>query len=149
MTPILHPPGASVNPALQEGLFFDDGAKYTRDSYKAMADDFAAKWAAGHPALEREAARLAAEKGLSPSRAGARALEEEFWRVVETNTEEVGLGTLHHVTLFTTLLLCIKTPIYDIQCGPWNTNLTPPGSESATHKSSSGRTCNPSDTPRE
>lgn len=42
---------------------------------------------ASHPQLEREATRLAAQQGLSPSRAKARALEEEFWRIVETNTE--------------------------------------------------------------
>lgn len=36
----------SVN-RLQEGRFFDDGNKYTRDTYKAMADDFAAKWMVG------------------------------------------------------------------------------------------------------
>ena len=32
---------------------------------------------------------MTAERGMTRSRAQARALEEEFWRVVETNTEEV------------------------------------------------------------
>lgn len=34
-------------------------------------------------------ARLTAEEGVSPNSAKSRALEEEFWRIVETNTEEV------------------------------------------------------------
>ena len=35
---------------LQEGLCFAEGRSYTRDTYKAMADEFAAKWLVGRPA---------------------------------------------------------------------------------------------------
>jgi len=74
---------------MQEGRSFGEGARYTRDSYRAMADVFATKYMAEHPRVAAEGARLAEEKQLSPARADARALEEEFWRIVETNTEEV------------------------------------------------------------
>lgn len=74
---------------LQEGLYFEDGARYTRESYRAMADDFARRWHQTHPRVAAAADALVAERGLDRHAADARALEEEFWRVVETNVEEV------------------------------------------------------------
>jgi hypothetical protein len=44
-------------------------------------------------------------------------------------------------------MLMTASAVHDSQYGPCN-QVTPPG-VSATHKSSSGRTCNQSDTPRE
>ena len=86
---------------LQEGLHFTDGARYDRDSYKEMADAFAEAYRAKHPEF---AARLAAAKarprGTTPRpgheshadpgvEAEARVVQEEFWRIVETDVESV------------------------------------------------------------
>ena len=96
---------------LQEGLHFSDGARYDRDSYKKMADAFAAAYDAKHPEFAARAERarrgaagpLGAEStdpadtaadqrnGDADARleAEARVVQEEFWRVVETDVESV------------------------------------------------------------
>ena len=74
---------------LQEGLHFEDGARYTRETYRAMADDFARRWHQTHPRVSAAADHLVSERGLERHVADTRALEEEFWRIVETNVEEV------------------------------------------------------------
>ena len=96
---------------LQEGLHFSDGARYDRDSYKKMADAFAAAYDAKHPEFAERAERarrgaagpLGAEStdpadtaadqrnGDADARleAEARVVQEEFWRVVETDVESV------------------------------------------------------------
>jgi histone demethylase JARID1 len=96
---------------LQEGLHFSDGARYDRDSYTKMADAFAAAYDAKHPEFAARAERakrgaagpLGAESadpadtaadqrnGDADARleAEARVVQEEFWRVVETDVESV------------------------------------------------------------
>lgn len=96
---------------LQEGLHFSDGARYDRDSYKKMADAFAAAYDAKHPEFAERAERarrgaagpLGAEStdpadtaadqrnGDADARleAEARVVQEEFWRIVETDVESV------------------------------------------------------------
>ena len=88
---------------LQEGLHFADGARYDRDSYKKMADAFAEAYREKHPEF---AARLSAAKRQAPAsgttglemptrdadadiEAEARVVQEEFWRIVETDVESV------------------------------------------------------------
>jgi histone demethylase JARID1 len=75
---------------LQEGLHFEDGERYTRDSYRHMADAFKEKYMETHARVADETARLANENpGWSEHTCGARALEEEFWRIVETDVESI------------------------------------------------------------
>ena len=92
---------------LQEGLHFSDGARYDRDSYKKMADAFAAAYDAEHPEFAARAERAkrgaagdpkSADTAADSTRNGdadarleaeARVVQEEFWRVVETDVESV------------------------------------------------------------
>ena len=54
-----------------------------------MADDFARRWHQTHPRVSAAADHLVSERGLERHVADTRALEEEFWHIVETNVEEV------------------------------------------------------------
>ena len=75
---------------LQEGLHFEDGERYTRDSYRDMADAFKRKYLETHRRVADETERLRREnRGWSDDACEARALEEEFWRIVETDTEKI------------------------------------------------------------
>ena len=75
---------------LQEGLHFEDGERYTRDSYRDMADAFKRKYLETHQRVADETERLRRENpGWSDDACEARALEEEFWRIVETDTEKI------------------------------------------------------------
>ncbi|EEH59694.1 uncharacterized protein MICPUCDRAFT_55195 [Micromonas pusilla CCMP1545] len=64
---------------LQEGVDFEDGKRYTRESFRAMADSFAAAWMHAHLSLDAEVKRLMIERGFEEADARARAVEEEFW----------------------------------------------------------------------
>ena len=73
---------------LQEGLT----SRTARDTPAILprhGGRFRATMAPDPPPRRRRRGLLVAERGLDRDAADARALEEEFWRVVETNVEEV------------------------------------------------------------
>jgi hypothetical protein len=84
---------------LQEGLHFLDGKRYDRAGYQEMADAFFETYKRTHPALvtkietARSGAAASAESAddvpVLARDSETTVWQEEFWRVVETNVEQV------------------------------------------------------------
>ena len=83
---------------LQEGVPFEDGGKYNAREYRRYAESFTAGYLRGHPVLQADHA-AAAGPGEAALLRRAAVLEKEYWRLVETNTEEVEVDYANDIDL--------------------------------------------------
>jgi hypothetical protein len=75
----IFPTATKIQPVhrLQEGQGFDDGKRYTLQSYKAMADEFYTSWMASHHSTDESVTMDM--------------LAKDYWDMVETNNSEANV----------------------------------------------------------